>query len=101
MSVALAVQFEVLPFQQDRKVLRLLQFGQEDPLTRRVQDTGRHIDNVAGMHLDSVEQATHRVDVLAREQRLELIQGHVLLQGEINLTPIDYEPRLRLTVRSA
>src|SRR5215216_7581369 len=98
MPVTLAVQFKVLPFQQDRKVLRLLQFDQEDPFARGVQNTRRHIDNVAGMRLDSVEQATHRVDVLAHYQRLELIQNHILLQAEINLTPIDYDPRLRLTV---
>jgi len=55
MSVAFAVQLEVLPFQQDREILRLLQFHQEDPCTRRMQDTRRHIDNVAGTHLDSVE----------------------------------------------
>src|SRR4029453_14293169 len=89
----LPVQFKVLPFQQDREVLRLLQFHQEDPFAGCMQHTWWHIDNVAGMHCDSVEQATHGGHVLAHYQRLELVQHHIVLQAEINLTAINDEPR--------
>src|SRR5215212_2447486 len=77
MSVTFAVQFKVLPFQQDRQVLRLLQFHQEDPFTGCMQHTRWHIDNVAGMHLDSVEQVTQDGHVLGHYQRSELVQDHI------------------------
>ncbi len=101
MPVTFAVQFEAPPFQEDRQVLGLLQFNDEHTSTDRVQDSRRHVDNVALFYIDSVEQAEQRVDVLAHDHWLEVIDGHVLLQTQVDLAPIDDEPGLRFAVRPA
>ena len=89
MPVTFAVQFEVSPFQQDGQVLGLLYFHDEDAFPDRMQEARRHVYNVARSHLNAVEQREERVDVLAHHQRLQVINGHVSLQTEVNLTTID------------
>ena len=81
MAVTYAVQIEVSPLQQDGQVLQLLQLDQKHTVIDRVQNAGRHIDHIARIHQDSVEQAQHRADVLAHHQRLEVVAGYVLFQA--------------------
>jgi hypothetical protein len=46
-----------------------------------MQDARRHVDKVARIYQDSVEQAEHPIDVLARHQRLEVVAAYVFLQA--------------------
>jgi hypothetical protein len=48
-----------------------------------------------------MEQSAHPVDVLAHDQREEVIQDHILLEAQVDLTAVQDEPRLRFAVRSA
>ena len=101
MAVALAIQLEVPPLQQDRQILGLLQLHQENSFAYRVQNAGRHIDDVTRMHVDLVEQTEHRVDVLVHHQRLELVDPHVLLQAQVDHATVEDVPRLSFAVRPA
>src|SRR4051812_21377297 len=94
----LTVQFESLPLQQDRQVLRLLQFHQEHTCTRCMQNAGRHVDDVTRLRCDSVKQAAHRIDVLGNHQLLELGDSHIPPEPQVDLAPVDYEPCLRFAV---
>ena len=68
MPVTFTVQLEVSPLQQDREILGLLQLDEEHAFIDRMQNAGRHLDHVARIHQDSVEQAQRRADVLAHHQ---------------------------------
>jgi hypothetical protein len=70
-------------------------------LIDRVQDARRHIDHVTRMHLDSVKHAETSVDVLAYDQRLEVVAGYVLLQAQVDLSTFDDVPGLGFAVRLA
>ena len=53
------------------------------------------------MHLDSVKHAETSVDVLAYDQRLEVVAGYVLLQAQVDLSTFDAVPGLGFAVRLA
>src|SRR4029453_17017348 len=101
MPVALPVQLEVTPLEQDGQVFRFLNLHNEHALADRVQNTRRDVDAAPRPHLYPVQQAEQLVDVLVPHQRLEPIDGHVLRQSQVDFAALDDVPRLGLTVRPA
>lgn len=53
------------------------------------------------MHLDSVKHADKSVDVLAYDQRLEVVASYVLLQAQVDLSTFEDVPGLGFAVRPA
>jgi hypothetical protein len=47
-----------------------------------------------------VEQVEELVGVLAHDHRLEVVDGHVLLQTQVDLASVNDEPGLCLAMRS-
>jgi hypothetical protein len=100
MAVTFAVQIEVSSLQQDGQVLGLLQLDQEHTVIDRVQDGRRHIDHVTLMHLDSVKHAEESVDVLAHDQRLEVVVMSCF-RPQVDLSAVNDVPGLGFAVRLA
>ena len=66
-----------------------------DELTRELRA------EVEQLNVDSVEQAKHCLDLLADHQRLEIVDGEVLPQAEVDVSAFDDVPGLGFAVPPA
>jgi hypothetical protein len=103
-AVAVAVDGEVLPLQQDRQVGRLLELEDEDPLLDRVGQSRRHEHGIAGADLPGAQRGEKAGAVVRGDHGGHLSQRHGLSEAHADARTrrrIDDVPRLGLAVGQA
>lgn len=98
MSVFATVELEVTPLEQDAHIFGFLHLDQQDALADRVEHSRRHVYCIASLHLDSMQELQHSLDVLRIHHVQQPGCGHMLLETQIDITTRQHVPSFRLAV---